>query len=145
MKLKDFLNEFGINEIPQAKLVGRSYFIIEDESLLSKNPAYIGECIAHLRGEGIIPSIDFLQKIGKTARKHVIVNPEAEWLFICGRDLFKEKISVHNNPEKGEKTAVLNQHGECIGYGTYNGGIKRLYDIGDLLRRERKKGKVRNL
>ncbi|MEM3154062.1 MAG: hypothetical protein QW165_00650 [Candidatus Woesearchaeota archaeon] len=150
MNLEEFLKTFGIKKKINAQLIGRSYFIIKEKQLLPKKPLYTGECIAHIRGPVLIPSIDFLQQIAKEARKHVVLNAKAEWLFICGRDVFAKGITSHNNPEVGDRVAILNQHKECLGYGDAIAPlegkrvvIKRLFDIGDLLRRERKSRKVK--
>jgi len=150
MNIEEFLKPFGIKKTIDAQIVGRSYFIVKEKNLLSKRPTYTGECMAHIRGPVLIPSIDFLQQIGKEARKHVILSAKAEWLFICGRDVFTKGIASHNNPAMGERVVVLNQHKECIGYGDMTAPltdkrvvIKRLFDIGDLLRRERKSKKVK--
>lgn len=149
MNLQEFLQTFGIKKNVDAQLVERSYYIVKDKQLLARRPAYSGECIAHIRGPVLIPSIDFLQQIGKEAKKHVVLNAKAEWLFICGRDIFSKGIASHNNPAMGDKVVVLTQNKECIGYGELVAPleekrvvIKRLFDIGDLLRRERKTKKV---
>ncbi len=150
MSIAEFLKPFGIKKEIDAQLVGNTYFIVKDKQFLAKKPIYTGECIAHMRGQSLIPSIDFLQQIGKEARKHVVLNPKGEWLFICGRDVFGKSIASHNNPEVGDRVAILNQHRECIGYGDIIAPIeekvmviKRLFDIGNLLRRERKSRKVK--
>lgn len=146
MSLREFLRPFGITGAPDAKRIGRSYFLVKETGLLKHGPTYTGECIAHQRQNEIIPSATYLQKIGKQARKHVTVTPDGEWLFICGRDLFGKNITAHNKPTKGERVVVLNEHKECLGYGDMekepdNEGVvlRRLFDIGDLLRRERRK------
>lgn len=145
--LQEFLQPFGIKQAPEAQQIGRSYFIVKENI---PGAVYNGECIAHIRGPVLIPSITFLQKIGKEARKHVILKEKAEWLYICGRDVFAKGIASHNNPEVGDRVVILNEQKECIGYGdmvepfdTKRTVIKRLFDIGDLLRRERKSRKVK--
>lgn len=150
MNLQQFLQQFGIKRTVDAQLVGRSYFIVKEKQLLSKRPLYTGECIAHVRGPVLIPSIDFLQQIAKESRKHIVLNEKAEWLFICGRDVFAKGITTHNKPEIGGRVVILNQHKECLGYGDVIAPldgkkvvIKRLFDIGDLLRRERKSKKMK--
>lgn len=150
MNLQEFLQPFGIKQAPEAQIINRSYYIATNKQMLSKNPIYSGECIAHIRGPVLIPSITFLQQIGKAARRHVTVNAKGEWLFICGRDVFGKAIIEHNNPIVGDRVVILNEHKECLGYGDMTAPldskrvvIKRLFDIGDLLRRERKSRKVR--
>ena len=151
MNIEEFLRPFGIKKKIDAQVVNRSYFIV-DKKFLGKNPLYTGECIAHIRGPVLIPSIDFLQQIAKEARKQVTLNSKGEWLFICGRDVFAKSIISHNNPQLGDRVVILNEHKECLGYGEMTAQltdkrvvIKRLFDIGDLLRRERKSKKVRAL
>lgn len=144
MNVEEFLKPFGVQKKVQAELVGRSYFTFKDKSFLSKRPLYIGECVAHLRGPVLIPSIEFLQEIGRLAKHRVVVSPEGEWLFICGRDVFGKSIVSHTSPELNSRVVVMTQRGECLGYGDVVGPmdgkvvVKRLFDIGDLLRRERK-------
>jgi ribosome biogenesis protein Nip4 len=149
MNLTEFLKPFGIKQAPEAQIINRSYYITKDRI---QNAIYSGECIAHIRGPVLIPSTTFLQQIGKAARRHVTVNPKGEWLFICGRDVFGKAIVEHNNPIVGDRIVILNEHKECLGYGDMTATldskrvvIKRLFDIGDLLRRERKTRKVRFL
>ncbi|MBI4146110.1 hypothetical protein HY489_02115 [Candidatus Woesearchaeota archaeon] len=144
--IEKFLKEFGITMALPVERVGRSFFVVRDKDLLSKMPVYINECIAHLRGETVLPSVGFLQRIGKRAKWRVVVNSDGEWLFICGRDLFGKSIVSHNNPQPGDRVVVLNQHGECLGYGDVAAPldekrvvVRRLFDIGHLLRRGKKK------
>jgi ribosome biogenesis protein Nip4 len=81
----------------------------------------------------------------KKANK-MIVDKKTEWLFICGRDVFKQGIiKVVGSKRKGDYTLILNQHRECLGFGKIlchlgkEDGvvIKNIADIGDFLRRER--------
>ena len=153
MNVQEFVKQFGIANAPDTVLVGRSYFQIPKQlqSFVSKHPIYVGKCIAHIRGPVLIPSIDFLQFIGKNARKKVVVNKDGAWLFICGRDIFgKSIVSGSGNPSVNDIVVIMNEFNECLGYGTLVAPlsekkiiIKRLFDIGDLLRRERKSRKVK--
>lgn len=141
MKLNEFLKQFGMSA-PSCKLISHSYFVVPDSYWLKFQPVYIGECIAHERGNNIVPSVDFLQVMGKQAKRKVVVNEKGEWLFICGRDLFEDAIVKSNGAKKDDIVVVLNQHMECIGYGRFIDSkiaVKRIFDIGDLLRREKKR------
>jgi ribosome biogenesis protein Nip4 len=81
----------------------------------------------------------------KKANK-IIVDKKTEWLFICGRDIFKQGIiKATGSKKRGDYTLILNQHGECLGFGkiihNLNGeksgfAVKNISDIGDFLRRE---------
>jgi ribosome biogenesis protein Nip4 len=151
---KAFLTQFGISQEIPATILGRSHFIVREKALLSNFPVWSGELVAHERGPVLIPSVDLLQRIGKGARHKVTVTSQAEWLFTCGRDIFAKSIKSHTSPAQGDKVAVLNEEKECIGYGEVMAPldtqgkkpvIKRLFDLGDLLRRERKSKKVKTV
>lgn len=138
--MKEFLAQFGIKKKMALTKIGNAYFKVHDAQLLKKRPVYSGECIAHIRGQQIIPGIDFLQQLGKEAKNKVVVDAKGEWLLICGRDVPQK----HIRSDAEGVVVVLNQHKECIGYGKREKlGIKRFFDIGDLLRRERKSRKVK--
>jgi ribosome biogenesis protein Nip4 len=82
----------------------------------------------------------------KEANK-IIVDKKTEWLFICGRDIFKRGImKTIGSKKKRAYVLILNQHDECLGFGkilrdlneeTNGVVIKNVSDIGDFLRRER--------
>lgn len=144
MNLKEFLARFEITDEKKAVLLGRSYFEKVDESLIRKRPLYSGKCVAHIRGESIIPSVDFLQEVGRKAKYKVTLSKEGEWLFICGRDVFGKSIIKHNNPPLGARVVIVTENKECLGYGDVVAPleekkvvIRRIFDLGDLLRRER--------
>ncbi len=149
MNVKEFLSQFKIHNVPVCALVGRSYFEIPKklEKFASKRPSYIGKCIAHVRGPVLIPSIDFLQYVGRHCKKKVVVNKDGAWLFICGRDVFsKSVVSTVGSPVPDDFVVVMNEYDEALGYGKFTSDkiiVKRLFDIGDLLRRERKSRKVK--
>jgi len=144
--IENFLKEFGIKMKVETHRLGHLLFSKPDKKLLAKHPVYSGECVAHVRGEKLVPSIGLLQKIGKQAKHKITVTAKGEWLLICGRDLAGKHITEHTSPEIGERVVILNQQGECIGYGdiaaTFDSkqkAVKRLFDIGDLLRRVRRR------
>ena len=146
MRFEEFLAQFGIKDAIEVKRIQSSLFRTTDEKYLAHGPLWLDECIAHVRGERIIPSIDFLQWIAKRARRRVVVNAQAEWLFICGRDVSASSIIEHNDPNITELAVVLNERKECLGYGEViapldnkRGMLRRVFDIGDLLRREHKR------
>ena len=81
-----------------------------------------------------------LEKLGKTAKNRVWVSKKGEWLFICGRNILPGNIvKTEGDPKPKDAVVVLNADDECIGYGEYTERqITRWFDLGDLLRRERK-------
>jgi len=85
--------------------------------------------------------------VAEEKSNRIVVDKKTEWLFICGRDVFKQGIiEVRGSKRKGDHTLILNRHGECLGFGRIvcnldreRGGvvIKNISDIGDFLRREK--------
>jgi ribosome biogenesis protein Nip4 len=83
----------------------------------------------------------------KRGANKIVVENKTAWLFICGRDVFRKGIiSVHGSKRKGDHVLVLNQFGDCLGFGRIVcslGGaqnnevaVRNVSDIGDFLRRE---------
>lgn len=150
MRLNEFLEQFGMSAPSSARLIDRSYFDDPDPRWLKNHPVYVGKCLGHLRGDEVIPSVGLLQLMGKQAQKRISVNDRGEWLLICGRDLFAETITSHKGVNKGDIAVILNKNDECIGYGkvvapfdTKKVVVKRMFDLGDIMRRELKRGKRR--
>jgi ribosome biogenesis protein Nip4 len=63
------------------------------------------------------------------------VNPEAAWLFVCGRDAFSKNI-IGSCPTG--MTVVKNEAGEALGIGEMKGKtLNNIMDVGSFLRREK--------
>jgi archaeosine-15-forming tRNA-guanine transglycosylase len=85
----------------------------------------------------------------KETSSRVVVDDHTEWLFICGRDIFKKGIlKIEGTKRKGDHTLILNKHGECLGFGRLildlnekiagqQIAVKNISDLGDFLRREK--------
>ena len=118
----------------------KEYF--EHESLSrSINKKSPGIILGKLRNEAFIPSLYFLEKLSAMTKNKVFINTKAEWLFLCGRDVFVEHITKKGDIKK--IFLVQNEKDENLGYGkmmNLNGQkvIKNLLDRGDFLRRERR-------
>ncbi|MCW4052084.1 MAG: hypothetical protein NWE78_02595 [Candidatus Bathyarchaeota archaeon] len=130
----------------------RNRFYLLNESLkrsAKKEFFYAGTYLGKLKGRTFFPSISLLAMVAQTRTNLTTVNEKTEWLFICGRDIFEQGIlHAEGSRKKGDLTIILNQHGECLGFGkvarNINGEksrskvvIRRILDIGDFLRRER--------
>ncbi len=95
---------------------------------------------------GFFPSFNLLNMLVDVAQNKVVVDRKAAWLFICGRDVFQTGIvKVMGSKRRGDATLVLNEFGECLGFGMIMndlGGsegkvaVKNVLDVGDFLRRE---------
>jgi ribosome biogenesis protein Nip4 len=87
--------------------------------------------------------------IARGKANKIVVDDKTEWLFICGRDIFKQGIvKTMGSKSKGDHTLVLNRYGECLGFGRITRNldeagvvIENVSDIGDFLRRESAKTK----
>ena len=97
---------------------------------------------------GFFPSFNLLNMLVDVAANKVVVDRKAAWLFICGRDIFQGGVvKVMGSKRKGDATLVLNEFGECLGFGSMmdalNGAdgkvaVKNVLDVGDFLRREKR-------
>ena len=126
------------------------YFLL-NESLLKvarQNFYYAGIYLGKVKNGKFFPSFTLLAMIGKGEANKVIVNKKAAWLFICGRDVFRTGIlAVRGSRKKGDPVLVLNEFGECLGFGRLvrnlvgavkknEIAVKNVSDVGDFLRRE---------
>ena len=150
-QIKDFVSRFQTRiSLDKNLLVKRRdrYFLLDDslKRLISKDFFYAGTYLGKTKRGKFFPSFNLLRMIAEKANK-VMVDKKTEWLFICGRDIFKQGITeVMGSKRKGDYTLILNQHGECLGFGRIlcnpdkaKDGvvIENISDIGDFLRREK--------
>ena len=92
------------------------------------------------------PSFSLLNMLLDVAANKVVLDRKAAWLFICGRDVLQKGITkVSGATQKGSFTLVMNEFGECLGFGQITEKLnnsensvvlKNILDIGDFLRRE---------
>jgi ribosome biogenesis protein Nip4 len=84
--------------------------------------------------------------LARVEADRIIVEEKTAWLFICGRDVFRKGIvAVHGSLRKGDYALVINEFGECLGFGKITCrlddekatvALKNILDVGDFLRRE---------
>lgn len=125
------------------------YFLLTDslKRLASRSFFYVGTYLGKTVEGKFFPSLELLRMMAEKKANKVIVDKRTEWLFICGRDVFRRGMTeVVGSCEKGDYALVVNHRGECLGYGKAMHDlrqgkkrivIKNLLDIGDFLRRER--------
>jgi len=151
-QIKNFANRFQTRISLDKNLILKKrdrYFLLNGslKSLISKDFFYAGTYLGKTKRGKLFPSFNLLRMIAEEKANKVIVDKKTEWLFICGRDIFKQGITeVIVSKRKGDYTLILNQHGECLGFGKIlcnldkakNGVvIENISDIGDFLRREK--------
>jgi ribosome biogenesis protein Nip4 len=147
-----FASRFG------AKVAFNSQFILEkSQRFYLLNPRlkkvgqedffYAGLYLGKVgKNGGFFSSFNLLNMLVDVVANKIVVDGKAAWLFICGRDVFRMGIvKVMGSKHKGDAALVLNEFGECLGFGTIMDGlngsdsevaVKNVLDIGDFLRRE---------
>jgi ribosome biogenesis protein Nip4 len=148
-----FAFQLGANISLNADFVvekGGRYFLL-NEALLKvarKDFYYAGTYLGKVKNGKFFPSFNLLAMLAKGEANKVFVEKKAAWLFICGRDIFRKGIlAARGSRRKGDHTLVLNEFGECLGFGRIIGSldetakktevaVKNISDVGDFLRRE---------
>jgi ribosome biogenesis protein Nip4 len=152
----EFASRFGtslrLNESLIATTQGR-YFLLNPRTrkLAQKDFYYAGTYLGKVKNGLFFPSFILLATIAsKEGTNKVVVDPRSEWLFIVGRDIFRQGITkVIGLDKKGAYTLIVNHHDECLGFGRilhdlgdkeekHRVAVKNVSDIGDFLRRERR-------
>ncbi len=144
--LNEFCADFGVAAPEPITRLGKRCFLTRDEDAafiaaqktrLVAAGLYLGEEQKRMR-----PSPALVAYIAaQTDRHKVVVDEKAEWLFLCGRDVFAKAIISQAKPTKNGLVLVNNHRGENLGYGkAMRKGqvvVKNLLDRGEYLRRER--------
>jgi 60S ribosome subunit biogenesis protein NIP7 len=105
------------------------------------DPESIGIFLGEVVRKEFKPSLALLDLIAKSSDRKVFVDEKAEWLFLCGKDIFKSSVIKRN--AKAGLVLVQNKNDENLGYGKLvrrgDVFVKNILDRGDFLRRERRK------
>jgi len=141
--------KFSLNADCTVNKAGR-YFLL-NRALLKvarKDFYYAGTYLGKVKNGKFFPSFNLLTMLAEGEANKIVVEKKAAWLFICGRDLFRKGIlTVRGSRRKGDHALVLNEFGECLGFGRLVGSldgaakksevaVKNISDVGDFLRRE---------
>jgi ribosome biogenesis protein Nip4 len=150
--VNEFANRFGTSFKPDENLLVKKenrYFLLNEslKKLISQGFFYAGTYLGKIKDRRFFPSLSLLAMLAEKEANKIIVDTKTEWLFICGRDIFKRGImKTMGSRKKGAFVLILNQYGECLGFGkiirdlnkeTSGVAVKNVLDIGDFLRRER--------
>jgi ribosome biogenesis protein Nip4 len=141
--------KFSLNPKLILKKSGR-YFLVNKNlrRYIQKDFYYAGTYLGKVKNGKFFPSFNLLAILAKGDANKIVVDKKTAWLFICGRDIFRKGIlAVRGSRNKGDHTLVLNEFGECLGFGKIVcslGGVvkktevavKNISDVGDFLRRE---------
>jgi ribosome biogenesis protein Nip4 len=127
---------------------GQRFYLLNSrlKKILKGEYYYAGLYLGKSKNGVFFPSFDLLNMLVHVAANKIVVDQKTAWLFICGRDIFFTGITkVMGSKRKGDATLVLNEHGECLGFGKIADDIYRtsskiavqnILDVGDFLRRE---------
>jgi ribosome biogenesis protein Nip4 len=146
--LRRFHAEIDLDESMIARKQNRCFLLNGTlKGLITKEFFYAGTYLGKTKGARFFPSFGLLSLMARSRANMIVVDKRTEWLFICGRDVFKKGIvKATSVRRKGDHVLVLNEHGECLGFGRVLQNpdedrgevfVKNILDIGDFLRRER--------
>ena len=150
--LEAFASRFGCKIAFNPEFIvekSRRYYLLSSRlKRMQGNFYYAGLYLGKVKNRVFFPSFNLLNMLVDAAANKVVVDSKAAWLFICGRDVFGSGvIKVMGSKRNGDVTLVLNQFGECLGFGKITGdlggsgekvAVKNVLDVGDFLRRETK-------
>jgi ribosome biogenesis protein Nip4 len=155
--IKDFAAQFGganiaLDESIIVKKENRFFLLNKKlKKQIQQDFFFAGVYLGKLRGSTFFPSFPLLTMMVEGRTNKTVVDKKTAWLFICGRDIFKKGIlQLKGTERKGEYTLILNEHDECLGFGKILRSIrkekdanrvvvKNVLDIGDFLRREKRR------
>ena len=156
-RIRDFVKRFGTDIELDYDLIVKTrnkYFLINENlrKMIMNDYFYAGVYLGKSEKNKFSPSFNLLSMITLKEANKTIVDKKTEWLFICGRDIFKKGIvKMLGSKRKNDYTLIVNKYGECLGFGRMlcdldfggrslkNEGvvIKNILDLGDFLRREK--------
>ncbi len=150
----NFVAQFGIDIALNPELTieknGRYYLVNASLKPLVKQDFFSAGIFLGKAKEGkFFPSFNLLSMLAKKDARRIMVEAKAAWLFICGRDIIaRSVVRVFGSAKKNTNVLVLNEFGDCLGFGRIIGNlsgkdrsdeiaVRNVSDIGDFLRRER--------
>lgn len=155
-EILEFASRFGtslrFDESLIAATQGRYFLLnLRTRKLLSRDFFHAGIYLGKVKDGLFFPSFVLLAIIASSeGTNKVVVDSRSEWLFIVGRDIFRQGITkVIGSNRKGAYTIIVNQYDECLGFGRilhdlgdreekHRVAVRNVSDIGDFLRRERR-------
>ena len=152
--ITNFAAQFGVQIALNLGLMveknGRFYLVNPVlKQLVRQDFFYAGIYLGKAKEGKFFPSFNLLGILAKNSANRIILDRKAAWLFICGRDVLEASIvRVWGSGKKNTNTLVVNEFGECLGFGRIvenlrgEGGnnqivVRNVSDVGDFLRRER--------
>ena len=136
--LQEFTQSFVHEDIGETELKKNTYYFKTQE--IAGTQTISQGLPLGTTGRQFKPSLYLLELLSKKSTNKIYINDKAEWLFLCGRDVFEESITIDNSTT--DFVLVQNQRNENLGLGKKMRKGKKiiimnLIDRGDFLRRER--------
>jgi ribosome biogenesis protein Nip4 len=127
MDIKSFIKQFTDKDLKCVRKIGRDYYLIEDDVYdlkfkLSLEFFSAGIFLGEQKGDYFRSSPALLTELSKISDRKIFINEKAEWLFLCGKNIFAESI-LKANVDSGI-VLVQNEKDECLGYGEIHGDLK---------------------
>lgn len=120
--IQEFISKFTDEKFDT--VMTRNGFFLHDKGLLALRdrikrsmnlePEYMGVFLGTGKKE-FKPSFALLELLSRHSRRKAFIDDKSEWLFLCGRDVFKESVS-RCSAKKG-LVLVQNRHDENLGLG----------------------------
>lgn len=142
--------DIGLNPDLIVEKGGRYYLVNAVlKPLVKPDFYYAGVYLGKAKEGKFFPSFNLLSMLAKKDSSRIVVDRKTAWLFICGRDILAKGIlRVFGSGKKHTNVLVLNEFGECLGFGRIVGNltdkskidelaVRNVSDVGDFLRRER--------
>jgi ribosome biogenesis protein Nip4 len=159
----DFALQFGVKIVFNDEMLvqhdGRFFLLNSNVKSFVRDGFFCaGVFLGKVRAGKFFPSFNLLDMLAKYEANRIVVDKKAGWLFICGRDVFRNSIlQVYGKIRRDGHVLVLNEFGECLGFGKVLAGFEQqknsdngngrggrggvavvnVLDVGDFLRRER--------
>lgn len=148
--LTAFVSRFGgsINLNAEVVTKSRRYYVLPPplRRIVKNDFYYAGLYLGKVKSGVFFPSFNLLKMLVSVVSNKVVLGQKAAWLFVCGRDIFRDSIvRAVGSQRKGDYTLVLNEYEECLGFGIVTANfkdvaskvvIRNMLDLGDFLRRE---------
>lgn len=157
-EIVSFAKEFNVDlDISNLKEFDKNYYLVDNrfKTIIDSvpiEPVYAGLFVGEIdsKTHKFIPSLMFMDFLSTQSDCKINVRKKSEFLFTCGRDLFKESVAKFDiELERNQLVLILDHLNRFLGMGKVKNNfdnisnkdvfIESLYDVGDFLRREVKK------
>ncbi len=135
----DILDELGV-------LIKKSRFIFAASPMLqnfmqdmSTDFFSIGTPLGEIKRE-FIPTPEFVDFLSHHSERKVFVGSKSEWMFLCGKDIFRKGIANNTLEKNRGAVFIFNKYNENLGIAKFmndtNVPLKHILDKGAYIRKE---------